>query len=199
MLKIESSHPTLIIFGPQGSGKSTQAERAAEKFNLTYLDFGEALRQSAQTDPKIADMLKSGQLVSDEVVGAMVDNFLKQNYQKKGFILDGFPRKLSQCAILDELVKKYNLSITGVYIQIADKTALQRLAIRFKIIDGKKVSRQDDTPEVVAKRLATFKEVTQPVADYLKEHYQLIEIDGEPDRDSVTKSVNNALEPIVHD
>lgn len=190
-----------MVFGPQGSGKSTQGEFLAKHFSLPYFDAGAALRDLAESDTDLgrsvqADM-HAGRLASNETLKKLFMTFMEKNDWHRGFVSDGFPRNTVQVELLRELASEYNWQIRGLYYHISDETAQQRLALRHTIIDGQAVKRDDDQPAIVAKRLATFKNETVPVIAWLKEHHQLIEIDGEPTAEEVSRLSIAVVAPLI--
>jgi adenylate kinase len=204
MLNDKPSKPALVlmVFGPQGSGKSTQGEFLAHHFSLPYFDAGAALRDLAKSDSDLgrsvqADM-HAGRLVSNNTLKQLFLTFMQENDWHRGFITDGFPRNTTQVELLRELADEYDWQIQGLYYHISDRTAEQRLALRHTIIDGQAVKRDDDQPAIVAKRLATFKIETVPVIDWLKKHHQLIEIDGEPTAEEVSRLSVAAVTPLFN-
>ncbi|MEK7171091.1 MAG: nucleoside monophosphate kinase [Patescibacteria group bacterium] len=189
----------LIVFGPQGSGKSTQVKHLAQKYNLKVFEAGAKLRELSIVDENIHQQITSGQLVSNQILRQLVEDYVSQLPSDQGIIFDGYPRNQQQCQDFKELVEKYDWQVTLIYIHLSDKSAKSRLSMRFQLIDGKKIYREDDKPEIVERRLVTFRKETLPVKDWLAEHYRSIEIDGEPAVDAVTDQINRALEPIIND
>lgn len=192
----------LIIMGPQGSGKTTQTERVAQHFQLPIFESGTELRQLAKQDTplahKIRQQMASGQLADNPTLWHLFQLYLAKHPINRGIILDGFPRTIDQCQLLAELAEKYTWRIQGVYLAISDTTAQHRLEHRFSIVDGQKVTREDDRPAIVKKRLALFHQRTEPVLDWLKAHHQLLTIDGEPTVDQVTNQLLAALTPVFN-
>jgi len=184
-----------IVFGPQGSGKSTQGQRLAQRLNLPYFESGAILRAQASTDPSLNDNVTRGILVTDEQMQSIVERFLAQHPNKRGFVFDGFPRTLSQVTILDQMAAKYGWRVIGIYLKISDETVRQRLATRYQLINGKQARRADDTPEIISKRLATYHQRTRPILDNLKKRHVVIEIDGEQPIDIVTDEIWQAVGP----
>lgn len=185
--------PCYLIFGPQGSGKSTQAELLANKLGLPFFDSGKQLREvvakGGELSQQLASTMQSGQLVANDVLRRIFDDYLHSHDCSKGLVTDGFPRNITQTTLFSDLANDYNWRVTAFYVSITDKTAKERLSKRYQIVDGKKVFRDDDKPAIVDKRLAVFKQETLPVINWLKKHYQVYQIDGEPSRQEVFQSI----------
>lgn len=155
-----------IFLGSQGSGKSTQAKQLAEKLNLPYFEMGELLRERLkdgdQTGKKIKSALNLGLLVPDEIT----INLLREKTSKAydGYVLDGFPRNTTQLEALDNDITKI------YYIKVSDMESIKRLALR---------KREDDTKDVLAKRLEIYHQETEPLLEEFKNKEILDEVDGE--------------------
>src|ERR1700753_3399593 len=150
----------LILLGPPGSGKGTQAQRLIQRYGIVQLSTGEMLRAAvaAQTPVglKAKDVMASGGLVSDEIVIGIISDRLDQPDAAKGFILDGFPRTVPQAEALDELLKKKHIKLDAVIeLRVNESALLQRVESRVAEMRarGEEV-RIDDTPDVLTKRLA---------------------------------------------
>ncbi|MCR4277489.1 MAG: nucleoside monophosphate kinase [Candidatus Berkelbacteria bacterium] len=188
-----------VMFGPQGSGKSTQVERLASKLNLKVFEAGEALRTRSQIDENIHLQLKQGILVADETMREIIEEFISDNTTKTGYVFDGYPRNVNQFEGFMSLVTKYHWEVVGIFINLSDESAKKRLSTRFQIIDGQKVFREDDKPEIVQNRLDTFKRETLPLKAKFLEVYNLLEIDGEPPVDTVTSEISEAVDRFLND
>jgi adenylate kinase len=166
----------LVILGPQGSGKGTQAKILAEKLGLYYFDMGSFLRGLAQKDENIRKIQAEGKLVPDDMFFFAMKAFMQEKINSgKGMILDGFPRTIEQYQVLRNWFEENGLSIDKVlYLTLSDEEALKRLLKR-REIEG----REDDTLEIINKRLAVFHEQTKPVLEQARKDGILLEIDGE--------------------
>jgi len=189
-----------IVFGPQGSGKSTQAEKLAAHLSCPLFEAGEQIRELTRSDTPTAkqanEAMQNGQLIPNHILKHLIINFLGTVDAHQMIVFDGFPRNLDQCQVLQELVKQYHWRVTGLFIDIDDKTAKERLANRFTVVNGEKAYRKDDTPVIVAKRLATFKLETLPIIDWLQEHHQVITIDGHPSIPEVTTAIFDQVDKL---
>ncbi len=181
----------LIILGPQGSGKGTQAKLMAEKFGLTHLSSGDLLRQEAATGSAkgqiIANLLSKGNLLPFETVLEVLEPAIKN--AKSGFILDGTPRDLHQAEYLDYFLNEISARINRViYLSLPVDDSLTRLLKRAQI-----EHRSDDTPNTIKHRLEVYERETTPVLDYYRAKGLVVEIDGRPDIQTIFKDIVNRL------
>lgn len=166
----------ILVMGPQGSGKTTQAELLAKKLGLPHIETGNVYREIAKLDSpvgqKIRAVLERGGLVDDQLTFEIVDRHLADI--KGGFVLDGFPRTLTQA-------KRELFPIDKVfYINLSDEEAVSRLLKR---------GREDDKSETISKRLELFHERTEPILDYYRQRGKLVDIDGSGTPDEVFKQI----------
>ena len=171
----------LILLGPPGSGKGTQAQRLVHRYGIVQLSTGEMLRAAvaAQTPVgiKAKDIMASGGLVPDEIVIGIISDRLDQPDAANGFILDGFPRTVPQAQALDELLKKKHMKLDAVIeLRVNESALLQRVETRVAEMTarGEEV-RIDDTPEVLTKRLASYRALTEPLIHYYSERRKLLD------------------------
>ena len=192
----------LILLGPPGSGKGTQAQRLVQRYGIVQLSTGEMLRSAvaAQTPVglKAGDIMASGGLVPDDIVIGIISDRLDQPDAKKGFILDGFPRTVPQAEALDELLKKKHMRLDAVIeLRVNESALLQRVETRAAEMRarGEEV-RIDDTPEVLTKRLASYRSQTEPLIHYYSERRKLLTVDGMMTIEHVTREINRILAAI---
>jgi adenylate kinase len=183
----------LIILGPQGSGKGTQAKLLAKKLGLRHISTGDLLRQAAkEPTPKgkiIKNLLAKGTLIPFETTLQVLEPVLKK--ATPGFILDGMPRDLRQAEHLDWILKKIKQKINQViFITLSKKSSYARLLKRAEI-EG----RSDDTKEAIKKRLEIYHKETKPVINHYQKQGLVIKIDGEPD---ITTIHQDILKKISH-
>jgi adenylate kinase len=192
----------LILLGPPGSGKGTQAQRLVHKHGIVQLSTGEMLRAAVAAGTPVGlqakEIMANGGLVPDEVVVGIISDRLDLPDAKKGFILDGFPRTVPQAAALDELLKKKHLKLDAVVeLRVNESALLERVETRAAETRarGEEV-RIDDTPEVLTKRLAQYRALTEPLIHYYSEKRKLLTVDGMMTIEHVTREINRILAAI---
>ncbi|MBR1161872.1 adenylate kinase [Bradyrhizobium elkanii] len=201
----------LILLGPPGSGKGTQAQRLVHKHGIVQLSTGEMLRAAVAAGTPIGlqakEIMANGGLVPDEVVVGIIADRIEEPDAKKGFILDGFPRTVPQAAALDDLLRKKHLKLDAVVeLRVNESALLARVEKRAEETRarGEEV-RLDDTPEVLTKRLAQYRSLTEPLIHYYSERRKLLTVDGMMTIEHVTREINRiltalgALEPKDHE
>ncbi len=181
----------VLILGPQGSGKGTQAQRIAQTRSVRHVATGEILRDAVsagtQLGRRVAPILEKGDLVPDDV---MVDLIRQRLEHEDGFVLDGFPRTLQQAEALDAMLEEIGKPLEVVLLlEVSDEVALNRLLTR-SALEG----RSDDAPNVIENRLRLYHELTEPLIERYRERGALVVIDGEPQIDEVTAEIERALE-----
>ncbi|UPK01578.1 adenylate kinase [Bradyrhizobium sp. 170] len=192
----------LILLGPPGAGKGTQAQRLVQKYGIVQLSTGEMLRAAVAAQTPVGlqakDIMASGALVPDEIVIGIISDRLDQPDMKNGFILDGFPRTVPQAAALDELLKKKHIKLDAVVeLRVNESALLNRVETRVAEMQarGEEV-RIDDTPEVLSKRLANYRAQTEPLIHYYSERRKLLTVDGMMTIEHVTREINRILAAI---
>jgi len=192
----------LILLGPPGAGKGTQAQRLVHRYGIVQLSTGEMLRAAvaAQTPVglKAKDIMASGGLVPDEIVIGIISDRMDQPDAARGFILDGFPRTVPQAQALDDLLKKKHMKLDAVVeLRVNESALLQRVETRVAEMRarGEEV-RIDDTPEVLSKRLASYRSLTEPLIHYYSERRKLLTVDGMMTIEHVTREINRILAAI---
>ena len=192
----------LILLGPPGAGKGTQAQRLVNKHGIVQLSTGEMLRAAVAAQTPVGlqakDIMASGSLVPDEIVIGIISDRLDQPDMKNGFILDGFPRTVPQAAALDELLKKKHIKLDAVVeLRVNESALLNRVETRVAEMRarGEEV-RIDDTPEVLSKRLANYRTMTEPLIHYYSERRKLLTVDGMMTIEHVTREINRILSAI---
>ncbi|SDD20209.1 Adenylate kinase [Bradyrhizobium brasilense] len=201
----------LILLGPPGSGKGTQAQRLVHKHGIVQLSTGEMLRAAVAAGTPVGlqakEIMANGGLVPDEVVVGIIADRIEEPDAKKGFILDGFPRTVPQAKALDDLLRKKHLKLDAVVeLRVNESALLARVEKRAEETRarGEEV-RLDDTPEVLTKRLAQYRSLTEPLIHYYSERRKLLTVDGMMTIEHVTREINRiltalgALEPKDHE
>jgi len=194
----------LILLGPPGAGKGTQAQRLVQKHGIVQLSTGDMLRAAVAAGTPVGLRAKSimdaGQLVPDEVVVAIIADRIDQPDAKRGFVLDGFPRTVPQAEALDRLLAERGLKLDAVIeLKVDEGMLLQRIETRVTEMTarGEKL-RADDNPEVLKGRLATYRARTAPLAYYYASNGMHRVVDGMAPIDVVTVAINRILdEPLA--
>ena len=189
----------LILLGPPGAGKGTQAQRLVDKHGIVQLSTGDMLRAeiAAGTDLglRVKDVMARGLLVPDDVVVAIVAERIDQPDARKGFILDGFPRTVPQALALDHMLKGKGLKLDGVIELKVDFGVLEK-RIQSRIADTKArggALRSDDDPEVLKQRVEAYREQMPPVIDYYRLEGSLTAVDGMASIPEVASAIDQAL------
>jgi adenylate kinase len=189
----------LILLGPPGAGKGTQAQRLVHRYNIVQLSTGEMLRAAVAAETPVGlrakDIMASGSLVPDEIVVGIISDRLDQPDMKNGFILDGFPRTVPQAEALDELLKKKHIKLDAVVeLRVNESALLSRVETRVAEMRARGEDvRIDDTPEVLSKRLASYRALTEPLIHYYSERRKLLTVDGMMTIEHVTREINRIL------
>lgn len=189
----------LILLGPPGAGKGTQAARLMAKHGIPQLSTGDMLRAAVNAGTPIGlkakAVMESGGLVSDEIVVGIIAERMEQPDAKKGFILDGFPRTVAQAQALDDLMAGKGMKLDGVIELKVDETALlARIEKRAnESVAAGGVVRADDNPEAFKTRLEAYRAQTAPVSAYYASKGALKQVDGMASIDDVTKAIDAAL------
>lgn len=189
----------LLFLGPPGAGKGTQAARIAESSNIPHISTGDILRSHVARQTPLGVEAKSymdrGELVPDQLILNMVDERLQEADAQNGWLLDGFPRNVTQATFVDKLIleKMKTAGIANpdssqafqvVYLEVPDEVILQRALER---------GRADDTKETILNRIQVYRSETSPLVEFYRERGQLLEINGNQSMDDVTKSIKNAI------
>ncbi|MCQ2149072.1 MAG: adenylate kinase [Bacteroidales bacterium] len=169
-----------ILFGPPGAGKGTQAVAMVEKYNLKHISTGEMLRAEIAAGTRLGlrakGLIDAGSLVPDEVVEEMIETTFNANPQVNGFILDGFPRTMTQAEMLDRMLSRKGEDVTAVIsLMIPDSLVKERIAHR-AAIEGRA---DDASDETISNRISTYHKKTEPLIDYYRKKGKYFEIDGD--------------------
>lgn len=212
----------IILMGPPGSGKGTQAKDISEEKKLPHISTGDLFRENIKQDTalgkKAKEFINQGQLVPDSLVLDMLFQRVSQEDCKRGYLLDGFPRTLAQAEALDKALPK-NTHLIAIQLHVSDDAIIQRITgrlsckacghVHHKLFNppqkadtcdrcgGSLYQRDDDTLEVIAERLKGYKKQTAPLIDYYRAKKVLFEVDGERDLGAVKKQIMEILQTQV--
>jgi adenylate kinase len=193
----------LILLGPPGAGKGTQAQRLVQKHGIVQLSTGDMLRAAVAAGTPIGlkakDIMAGGGLVPDDIVVGIISERIDQPDARNGFILDGFPRTVPQAEALDALLKRKRLALDAVIeLRVNESALLRRVETRVaQMRERGEEIRADDTPEVLSKRLASYRAQTEPLVDYYSEKRKLATIDGMASIDEVEASITRVLDALA--
>lgn len=214
----------IVVLGPQGSGKGTQAELLSEKYNLLHVETGEILRKLTETTSPLAgevrDIMNEGKLVSDEIL----EKVLRETLNKpngSGFVFDGTPRNVVQYGLIEKILKSKGEKFDKiVLINISEPETIKRLSSRrtceecgkvYNLVTnppkngktcdcgGRLIQREDDKPESIKKRLQTYHEQTSKVIDSAKKDGILVEIDGERPIDEIFCEISSIVDKLKYE
>jgi adenylate kinase len=189
----------LILLGPPGAGKGTQAQRLVAKYGIVQLSTGDMLRAAVKAGTpigrQVADIMAGGALCPDEIVVGIVEQRIQEPDARKGFILDGFPRTVPQAVALDKMLKRHGLALDAVIELRVDEAALIK-RVETRIAETKargEVARDDDNPDVLHRRLIAYRGQTAPLIDYYRLEGVLHSVDGMAPIPDVTAAIDRAL------
>ena len=184
----------VLLLGPQGSGKGTQAKRIQAEYGIPHIATGEILREAiaAETDlgRRVQPIVESGQLVPDDLMIDLIRERVAEDDAEDGFILDGFPRTLPQANALDEMLADIGRDLSIVFgFHLDDEIGIERMTKRAQI-----ENRKDDTPEAIAQRLELYHRETEPLIGHYRAQGNLIGIHADRTVDEVFAEIQEALE-----
>ncbi|MDR1338643.1 MAG: adenylate kinase [Prevotellaceae bacterium] len=169
----------IVLFGPPGAGKGTQALKLVEKYNLLHLSTGDILRaemkKNSPLGQKVKSLIEKGELVPDETVIELIREKLNSNKDAAGFIFDGFPRTVEQAKSLDEMLSRESLDIALMLtLEVEEEELISRILLR-----GQNSGRADDSnPDIIKNRIKVYNEQTSPVAEYYKKQGKHASVDN---------------------
>jgi len=186
----------VLLLGPQGAGKGTQAKRISEEYGIPHIASGEILRaeMNAGTElgRRVKDVYDRGDLVSDDLMIELIRNRLEQPDTESGFVLDGFPRTTVQAEALDSMFADIGRNLSVAFaLQIPDEVAFERLRRRAQL-EG----RPDDTDEAIQRRLDSYHRETEPLIEYYRTRGNLVPVRGDRTENQVFADIQQALERV---
>jgi len=184
----------IVLFGPPGSGKGTQAEKLIEKYNLVHISTGDLLRTEVAEQTKLGleakKIMDAGELVSDEIVIGMIRNKLEEHKDGPGFIFDGFPRTVEQARELRKALTDYDERVTMlISLDVPREELLKRLLKR-----GEEMGRSDDNEETINNRIDVYERQTVPVTYYYEKMHKHVPVNGMGTIDDIFKRIVKEIE-----
>jgi adenylate kinase len=184
----------LLVLGPQGSGKGTQAKRIADDHGIPHVATGDifraAVEEGTELGKRVEPILASGELVPDDLTIALIRERLSAPDAANGFVLDGFPRTLAQAEALDEMLAGIERGLDAIlFFDLSDAIAIERI-LRRAVEEG----RADDTPEAIARRLAIYHEQTEPIVERYRATGKLVPLHADRSIGEVAAEISEALE-----
>ena len=183
----------IIIFGPPGAGKGTQAKSLVKKLNSFQISTGDMLREEIKKDTEIGksiiNNMNDGKFVEDEIVNKLLEKIIFDLKKKNKLIFDGYPRTINQAKNLETLLNKSNQQIDYIFFLNVNKDSIIRRIEKRKILEN----RSDDDSDIIIKRYETYMEITKPVLDYYSSRNNFFEIDGSEEIEAISSKIEQIL------
>ena len=184
----------IIIFGPPGAGKGTQAKNLVKKLNSFQVSIGDMLRAEIKKDSdigkKIISNMNEGKFVDDGIVNKLLENIVFDKKKMNKLIFDGYPRTLDQAKNLEILLNRSNQKIDFIFFLNVNKDSIIKRIEKRKVLE----KRSDDNSETILKRYDTYMEITKPVLEYYLKNYNFHEIDGSMEISDISQKIEEILE-----
>jgi adenylate kinase len=183
----------ILLLGPQGAGKGTQAKRIAEDYGIPHVSTGEmfraAIAEQSELGRRVEPILAKGELVPDELTVALIRDRLSRDDARTGFVLDGFPRNLVQADALDTMLAEIGRELDAIlYFELPDEVSRERMVKR-----AAEENRADDTPDVIERRLQIYHAETEPIVEHYRATGKLVPLHAERSVDEVYEEITDAL------
>ena len=187
----------VLLLGPQGAGKGTQAKRISDEYGIPHIATGDMLRETiaagTELGRRVAPILAAGELVPDDLMIELIRERLAQPDADEGFVLDGFPRTMTQADALDEMLREIGRSLTIVFeLQLPEEVCVERLTKRAALEE-----RVDDTPEAIRKRLELYRQQTEPLVEHYRAQGHLVGIHADRSVNEVFAEIQRVLEQVA--
>ncbi len=187
----------LLVLGPQGAGKGTQAKRIASDYGIPHVSTGDMFRaaqaEGTEFGKRVGEIMEAGRLVPDELTIAMIKQRLSQADAQTGFVLDGFPRNIAQAEALDALLGELGRGLDAIlFLDLPDVVGIER-ALKRAQVEG----RADDTPEVIAKRLEFYHSETEPIVEHYRVTGKLVPIHADRSVEDVWSEISDSLRVVA--
>ncbi|HEY6055549.1 MAG TPA: adenylate kinase [Gaiellaceae bacterium] len=184
----------LLLFGPQGAGKGTQAARIAAEYGIPHVSTGDMLRDAVARETELGrqakPIMERGDLVPDELMVTLIRERLGEPDAAEGFVLDGFPRTLAQAEALDAMLREIGRDLDAVLVLEASDAVVRERMLKRAELEG----RADDTPEAIDRRLANYHAQTAPLVEWYRSRDKVAPVDGTPPVEQVWEQICNVLE-----
>ena len=183
----------IIIFGPPGAGKGTQAKYLVNKFNSFQVSTGDMLREEIKKDTdigkKIINNMNDGKFVDDEIVNKLLEKIIFDPNKKNNLIFDGYPRTINQAKNLQILLTRSNQKINYIFFLNVNKNAIIKRIEKRKVLE----KRSDDDANTILKRYDTYMDITKPVLDFYSKNQNFHEVDGSMEIEGISQKIEEIL------